>query len=64
MILSIKIDSEDEEHHGFTESGFLETEKILEKAGIDIININDELMFYERTKKLDEVLKIPVVCIG
>ena len=30
MILSIKIDSEDEEH-GFTESGFLETGKYLKK---------------------------------
>lgn len=70
MILSIKIDSEDEEH-GFTESGFLEAGKILEKAGIDIISVsgtnvfrNDELLFYERTKKLADILKIPVVCIG
>ena len=71
MILSIKIDSEDEEH-GFTESQFLETGKILEQqAGIDIISVSgtnvfrkDELMFYERTKKLADILKIPVVCIG
>ena len=71
MILSIKIDSEDEEH-GFTESAFLETGKILEQqAGIDIISVSgtnvfrkDELMFYERTKKLADILKIPVVCIG
>ena len=72
MILSIKIDSEDEEN-GFTESGFLETGKILvEEAGIDLISVsgtnvlrkNQEPMFYERTKKLADILKIPVVCIG
>ena len=70
MILSIKIDSEDEEH-GFNESGFLETGKILEKAGIDIISVsgtnvfrNEELLFFERTKKLADILKILVVCIG
>ena len=70
MILSIKIDSEDEEN-GFTESAFLEAGKILEKAGIDLISVsgtnvfrNTELMFYERTKKLADILNIPVVCIG
>ena len=70
MILSIKIDSEDDAN-GFTESDFLETGKILEKAGIEIISVggtnvfrSDELMFFERTKKLADILKIPVVCIG
>ena len=70
MILSIKIDSEDEAN-GFTESDFLEAGKILEQAGIDLISVsgtnvfrNDPLMFYERTKKLADILKIPVVCIG
>ena len=70
MILSIKIDSEDEAN-GFTESDFLEAGKILEEAGIDLISVsgtnvfrNEELLFYERTKKLADILKIPVVCIG
>ena len=70
MILSIKIDSEDEAN-GFTESDFLEAGKILEQAGIDLISVsgtnvfrNEELLFYERTKKLADILKIPVVCIG
>lgn len=70
MIISIKIDSEDEEN-GFTENAFLEYGKILEQAGIDIISVSgtnvfrkDELLFYERTKKLADLLKIPVVCIG
>ena len=70
MIISIKIDSEDEEN-GFTENAFLEYGKILEQAGVDIISVSgtnvfrkEELLFYERTKKLAELLKIPVVCIG
>ena len=70
MIISAKIDSEDEEK-GFTESDFLKTGKILEEAGVDMISVSgtntrrtDELLFYERTKKLAEILKIPVACIG
>ena len=70
MLLSIKIDSEDEAQ-GFTESDFLKTGKILEEAGVDMISVSGtntfrtgELLFYERTKKLAEILKIPVVCIG
>ena len=71
MTLSIKIDSEDEDN-GFTESDFLETGKILEQqAGIDFITVSgtntfrkEELLFYERTKKLADILKIPVICIG
>ena len=70
MIISIKIDCEDEAQ-GFTESDFLKTGKILEEAGVDMISVSgtttartDELLFYERTKKLAEILKIPVVCIG
>ena len=70
MIISIKIDSEDEDQ-GFTESNFLKTGKILEEAGVDMISVSGtnvfrkgELLFYERTKKLAEILKIPVVCIG
>ena len=70
MTLSIKIDCEDEDN-GFTESDFLEAGKILEQAGIDFISVsgtnvfrNEELLFYERTKKLADILKIPVICIG
>ena len=70
MTLSIKIDCEDEAN-GFTESDFLEAGKILEQAGIDFISVsgtnvfrNEELLFYERTKKLADILKIPVICIG
>ena len=56
MIISIKIDCEDE-NNGFTESGFLTTGKILEEAGVDLISVSGstpiqdgELYFYEKTK--------------
>ena len=71
MIISAKIDNPTEEH-GFTESGFITTAKALEKAGLDIIEISgpnplrneDEPYFYKDTKKLAEILNIPVTCIG
>ena len=71
MIMSAKIDSPTPEH-GFTESGFITTAKALEKAGLDIIEISgpnplrsgDQPYFYDGTKKIAEVLNIPVTCIG
>ena len=71
MIISAKIDNVSEEH-GFTESGFISVAKALEKAGLDIIEISgpnplrnsEEPYFYEDTKKIAEILKIPVICIG
>ena len=70
MIISAKIDSPDEEN-GITESGFLFTAKALEEAGLDLISIsgtnpirNEEIYFYDYSKKLAEVLNIPVICIG
>ena len=71
MIISAKIDNVSEDH-GFTESGFITIAKALEKAGLDIIEISGpnphrngtEPYFYEDTKKIAEILKIPVICIG
>ena len=70
MIISAKIDSVDEEK-GFTESGFLTAGKLLEKAGVDLIEVtganpirDDDIYFFNDTKKLAETLKIPVTCIG
>ena len=71
MIISAKIDSISEEH-GFTESGFITTAKALEKAGLDLIEVSgpnplrsgDEPYFYNDTKKIAEILNIPVICIG
>ena len=70
MIISAKIDSPDEEN-GITENGFLYTGKALEEAGLDLISIsgtnpirNEEIYFYDYSKKLAEILNIPVICIG
>jgi len=71
FIISAKIDSTDEEN-GFTESGFIYLGKALEQAGLDLMEISGpnpirkdkDPYFYNDTKKLAEILKIPVVCIG
>ena len=71
MIISAKIDSPDEDN-GISESQFLYNVKALEQAGLDLISIsgtnpirnNEDLYFYEYSKKIAEILKIPVVCIG
>ena len=71
MIISAKIDNTDEKY-GLSESGFLTTGKMLEKAGLDMIKVSgpnphrngDEPYFYEDTKKLADNLNIPVTCIG
>ena len=71
MIIGVKIDSKDEEN-GYTESCFLTIGKNLEKAGVDLIEVSgprgirnpDHPYFYDETKKIAEILKIPVICMG
>ena len=71
MIISAKIDCVNEEH-GYTESGFITIAKELEKAGLDIMEVSgpnphrsgNEPYFYEDTKKIADILKIPIICIG
>jgi len=70
MLIFAKIDGVDEEF-GFTESGFLTAGKLLEEAGVDLIEVsganpikNGDIYFYNDTKKLAEKLNIPVTCIG
>ena len=70
MLIFAKIDGVDEEF-GFTESGFLTAGKLLEEAGVDLIEVSganpirtDDIYFYNDTKKLAEKLNIPVTCIG
>ena len=70
MLIFAKIDGVDEEF-GFTESGFLTAGKMLEEAGVDLIEVSganpirtDDIYFYNDTKKLAEKLNIPVTCIG
>ena len=71
FIISAKIDSTDVENE-FTESGFLYLGKALEEAGLDLMEVSgpnparkeEGPYFYEDTKKIAEILKIPVICIG
>ena len=71
FIISAKIDSTDEDNE-FTESGFLYLGKALEEAGLDLMEVSgpnpirkaENPYFYEDTKKIAEILKIPVICIG
>jgi 2,4-dienoyl-CoA reductase-like NADH-dependent reductase (Old Yellow Enzyme family) len=71
FIISAKIDSTDQAT-GFTESGFLYLGKALEEAGLDLMEVSgpnpirqgEDPYFYEDTKKIAEILKIPVICIG
>ena len=71
FIISAKIDSTDEEN-GFTESGFITLGKALEEAGLDLMEISGpnpirtgkDPYFYNDTKKLADILKIPIICIG
>ena len=71
FIISAKIDSPDEEN-GITESGFIYMAKALEEAGLDLMEVSgpnpirqdEKPFFYEATKKVAEILKIPVICIG
>ena len=71
MIISAKIDCVNEEH-GYTESGFITIAKALEKAGLDIMEVSgpnphrsgNNPYIYEDTKKIADILKIPIICIG
>ena len=70
IILSAKIDGPGEDL-GITESSFFYIVKALEEAGLDLNEISaqfaskkgDKPYFYEPTKKVAEILKIPVICI-
>ena len=71
MIISAKLDWVNEEH-GYTENGFITIAKALEKAGLDIMEVSgpnphrsgNDPYFYEDTKKIADILKIPIICIG
>ena len=71
MIISAKIDAPDKDNE-ITESGFITTGKLLEEAGLDLMEVSgpnpirqgEDPFFYNDTKKIAEILKIPVICIG
>ena len=74
IVLSVKIDSENDENGGITEQGFLTACKLAEKAGVDMIQVTgfkwtrekpkNGPYYFEAAKKLAEIVKIPVLLIG
>ena len=76
FIISLKLNSYDGDkiENGITENGFLTTCKLAENAGVDIIKVSGDWdqkkpkpknpMFLNLTKKLSQIVKIPVVLIG
>lgn len=70
FVISVKLDS-DEENDGIYESGFLTTAEMVEQAGVDLITVSgtkvmkdDDIYYFEASKKLAKKVKIPVVCVG
>ena len=70
FVISVKLDS-GEENEGITEDGFLITAKLVQRAGVDLIIVsgtqvmkNDDMYHFNACKKLAEIVKIPVVCVG
>ena len=74
IILSLKIDSENDEKNGITEQGFLTACKLGEKAGLDLIQVSgfkwtkerpkNGPYYFEAAKKLAEIVNIPVLIVG
>ena len=74
IILSLKIDSENDEKNGITEQGFLTACKLSEKAGVDLIQVSgfkwtkerpkNGPYYFEAAKKLAEIVNIPVLIVG
>ena len=75
FIISLKINCDDNIENGITEEGFIVACKLAEKAGVDIIQVSGmewlkvkpkekSPVFFDRTKKVAEILNIPVILIG
>ena len=70
FVIFDKLDSS-EENEGIHESGFLTTAEMAEKAGVDLITVSgtqamkdDDIYYFEASKKLAKKVKIPVICVG
>ena len=75
FIISLKINSDDGIENGINEDDFILTCKLAEKSGVDIIQISGMewtkgkidskiLPFFDKAKKVAEILSIPVILIG
>ena len=73
-IISLKINCNDDMENGITEEGFLIASQLAVKAGVDLIQVSGnewlnkkgskKIFFIEETKKLAEIVNVPVVLIG
>ena len=75
FIISMKINCEDGYPGGITQEGFLTACKLAEKAGVDMIQVSGmewwfgkikpkTPVFFQQTKLLADIVKIPVVLVG
>ena len=73
FIIGIKLNTEDGNENGISEKGFLNTCKILEKNGIDFIEVSGTNFikgkhkkpdFYDIASKLADYVNIPVILLG
>ena len=76
FIISVKINSEENDPNGITEEGFILASKLAEKAGADMIQVSGmkwfydakpkdyNAIFFDKAAKLAEVINIPVILIG
>ena len=75
FIISMKINCEDGYPEGITQEGFLTACKLAEKAGVDMIQVSgmewlfgkikpNTPVFFQQTKLLADIVKIPVVLVG
>ena len=75
FIISVKINSEENDPNGITEEGFILASKLAEKAGADMIQVsgmkwmNEKIkpktpVYFKQTAKLAEIVKVPVVLVG
>ena len=72
--ISLKINCNDDLENGITEEGFLIASQLAVKAGVDLIQVSSNIWhnkkgskniyFIEETKKLAEIVNVPVVLIG
>ena len=72
-LIIMKINSRDGFENGVTEQGFITASKMAEKAGVDIIEVSGSdyqkvkmktPYYFESTKKLADIVNIPVMLIG
>jgi len=73
FIIAIKLNTEDGNENGISEQGFLTTCKLIEEAGVDIIEVSGTNFkkgkhispdFYDMASKLADYVNIPVILLG